>query len=344
MEFFRCAADCQEEAFVHCLQENKCYCSIHFKKAHVKHPFKAIPKDELAKRKQLQAILLNDLRKVSSDGLAQALSAKVQESVLQAVQDFKTTFEEWISVYRDQLLSIRNALEDSRTETWPSAVGRVMKRLADDYSGPLLDYGVAIEPLRIRFDPLPLREVPAEPTLTPEETKAENPLLKFHSLVANIPAYFQATSHSLSPVLRKAWDEQNFHQLVIKGLNSDSDLVGIALLLAHSKLTRTLVITRCGFNPRTAELLKEAFTRTPSELKTVDVSGNELGDEGFRVVFEGISRLRALTLLAVRNTSLTDASIPLLLKLKTVKLDASGNLFSIPGKSTLQSHNPEHKL
>jgi len=344
MELFRCTADCKEEAFVHCLQENKSYCSMHFKKAHMKHPFKAIPKEELAKRKQLQAILLNDLKKVSSDGLTQALATKVQESVTSAAQDFKTAFEEWISVYRDQLLNVRKALEDRQAETWPSAVERVMQRLSEDYSGPLLDYGLTIEPLRVRFDPLPLQGVPAKHALTYEETKEENPLLKFRLLASNIPAYFQANSDYLSPELRKAWAGQNFHQLVVKGLNTDSDLVGIALLLAHSRQTRALVITRCGYSPRTAEVLKEAFVRTASELKTVDMSGSELGDEGFRVVMEGILGLRALTLLAVRNTGLTDASIPLFLKLKGVKLDAGGNLFSIPGKSTLLTHNPEHKL
>jgi hypothetical protein len=51
-----------------------------------------------------------------------------------------------------------------------------------------------------------------------------------------------------------------------------------------------------------------------------------------------------LTLLAVRNTGLTDASIPLLTRLKGVKLDATGNQFSIEGKAALLAHNPDHKL
>lgn len=344
MDFFRCAADCREEAFVHCLLENKCYCSMHFKKAHVKHQFKAISKEELAKRKQIQAILVNDLRAISPEGLSQVLAESIRQSVLQAAESFRITFEEWIAGYRDQLMSLKQALEDSQAKTWQSAVERVIERLAEDYSGPLLEYELTITPLQVRFNPASPAVSSPEQSRPEEEAKEESLIHRFRALSSNIPSYFQTNQDSISPELRKAWAAQNFHQLVIKGLTSDADLVGIALLLAHSKLTKVLVVTRCGYKPRTADLLKEAFELTISELKTVDISGNELGDEGFRVVIEGVTKLSALTLLAIRNTGLTDTSIPLLTRLKGVKLDATGNQFSIEGKTALLTHNPDHKL
>ena len=277
----------------------------------------------------MREVLWRDVKRVSREGVGRELGEEGVRRVQQQVREYREGLEAWVEVHRKQLARLREVIE--KQGEWQSAVSRLVSRLASDYTGPILEFELSVNSVEVEYSPhLSL--------VTPSV------LALYTQWVENIPGFFTSHLNSISRDLLRAWENPNSHQISLKSLTNDLDLVGIALLITHIQSTRSLVLTRCGYGVNTVTVLKEAFRRTAAELRTVDISDNALGDEGLRVVVEGLVAIRSLALVAVRNGGLGDGSVEVLGRLRGVKLDVGRNGFSVSGKERLMELNAENKV
>lgn len=341
MECFHCSAP----PLYQCLEDSQSLCSLHLRKDHLRHRFRQIPAGEIQHRIALLVQLEAAKETLSPQGLKRQFRLTAGKGVETAVNSFIETFEAWIEVHRDRLVSLRTSAEQTDGQVWPSGLQALLLRLAQDYAGPLLTFGVDLNPATVLVYPPDICPVAPQTPTIPVETQSGDLLGRLNELLkpGKTVTYFQESRGSISADLLNVWDSQQFHTLSLRNSTQEADLLALSLLLFRSTQTKVVSVTRCHYPVQALLCLCEALKRTPSGLKVVDISSNVLDDAGFQVLFEAISA-REVCILAVRDLGLTDSALPLLSSLRNVKIDAVTNRFSLPGKVTLMALNPENKV
>lgn len=345
MECFHCSAHCQELPLYLCLEDSQSLCSLHLRKDHLKHRFRQIPSGEIQHRIALLAQLETAKETLSPQGLERQFRLTVRKGVERAVNSFKEAFEEWIEVHRDRLVSLRTSAEQANGQVWPSGLQALLHRLAQDYAAPLLSFDLDLSPATVLVYPPDISPIAPKTVAVPVETRSGDLLerLKDELKPGKTVTFFQENRASLSSEVVKLWDSQQFHTLSLRNSAQEDDLLALSLLLLRSVHTKVLILTRCHYSVQSLLCLCEALKRTESCLKVVDISSNELEDAGFQALLTAV-RVREVCLLAVRDLGLTDSALPLLSSLRSTKIDAVGNRFSLSGKVTLMALNAENKV
>lgn len=331
MEWYHCTDDCETLPVYHCLDDNQLICGHHLKQNHLRHCFKRIDSREFQHRISLAAALKRSISMLSPVSLQHSLHTLIHTRIEEALQSYKSAFEEWIQVHRSQLNSL---LHSVTTHQWPSALEAITQTLAEDYTAPLLRYEFEVDPVVMEMYP---------PDIDPPSEVVSNSMVEHQWKPGKTASFFKENRDKLHAELVKAWDNQQFQTITMKDTSEERDLLAAALLIAESKHTKTVILTRCGYSQTSVKWLSECLTLSLSAIKVLDISSNPLQDSGFAVLFPSIHR-RGLSLLALRKTGLTDLSLPALTSLPTVKLDLSHNRFSIEGKVTLMSLHAENKV
>ncbi|XP_029000662.1 protein NLRC3-like [Betta splendens] len=175
-----------------------------------------------------------------------------------------------------------------------------------------------------------------------------------HSLVEEMQQYLSSggvTADKLSP--------SQWAALVFILLSSQKDLdvfdlkkfsgseEGLQSLVPVVKASRKSLLSGCGLSPKSCDVLASVFTSKDSNLREVDLSNNDLGDTGVRLLSAGLgcphSKLEVLRLSGCLVTEAGVDSLLLALSANPSHLKELDLSFNHPGDSSIQQLNARLK-